>query len=291
MAESTLALNYADLQSEVGFYLGFGRGSSAPYNDTTFSTTQQQTVDACIKSGLRSFYYPDALEGQDAAYTWSFMKPVATLTLGNGQVTIPLPDDFGGIENRMSVNQQGQPGNMFWPVEIVGVGQVYQAQTNLPTTTGRPQMACVEPLKLKDGILSGQRFQLRFFPIADAAYNCIFAYYVNPDYLTNPWPWPYGGMMHAETIRLACLAAAEAYVDDRMQVNAQRFQDRLRASITADMKTKPQTLGYNGDRSDALHTLWGTPGWPYWHYNDQIMVNGVVHGLAIAVGLVMALMA
>jgi len=274
MPESTLSLSYPDLEAEVGYYAGWGRG--AAYGSNAFTTDQQQSIDTVIKQGLRMVYYPDPVDGQESAYSWSFLHPVAKLQVPNSTRTLPMPDDYGGIEGRISVTLPGSVGNMYWPVEFVGVGQVYQAEANFPSTTGRVEMACVEPLKQTTPV-AGQRFQLHVWPLPDQAYNLIFQYYVNPDAITASLPFPLGGMMMAETIRAACLAAAEVTLNDIMGgPNWQRFQARLIAAISADRRMKPQTLGYNGDRSDGYSSLYGRE-WPWNHYQDQITVNGVLY--------------
>jgi len=70
MAESTLSVTYAELKIEVGVFLGFERDSQIWTNDETAD------VEAIIKRGLRQFYAPPPITGQDAPYIWSFLKPV-----------------------------------------------------------------------------------------------------------------------------------------------------------------------------------------------------------------------
>lgn len=74
MAESTLSISYTDIQLEVGRFLG--------YDPTVANWTAAQVseVDRYIQAGYRQFLYPPAVEGVEAGYEWSFLKPTTTIT-------------------------------------------------------------------------------------------------------------------------------------------------------------------------------------------------------------------
>jgi len=77
MAESTLSDAYTNYREEIAFYLGYGRTSG------NWSTDQESTVNSCLKSGLRQFYYPPKLPESTTTHDWSFMHPVTTLSIGS----------------------------------------------------------------------------------------------------------------------------------------------------------------------------------------------------------------
>lgn len=266
MAESTLSLQYKDLERAIGIFLGYGRG--AAFGDTAFTTLQQDVIDQCLASGLRQFYWPKAPDGTGATYEWSFLKPVGVLPIPINVQTVPLYDDFGGMEGQgyLSAGKSTQ----WWPLDFVGIGEVLMRYSELPTTTGRPILIAVEPLKGTTA-QQGTRYQLHIWPITDQPYSLKFQYYVNPDYINTAFPYHMGGAIHAETVRAACLKAAEATLDDQRGLWAVEFEERLLASINADRKLKPQTLGYNGDQSDKRYR---------WNRGDQhgwteVTVRGV----------------
>ncbi len=118
-----------------------------------------------------------------------------------------------------------------------------------PERVGRPELAALQPLK-GTGHNKGQRFQLYVWPTADADYGLSFTYYVNPDALTDSFPHHMGGMAHGETVLESCLAVAEQRLDDKSNVHSMKFRERLAASVSLDRRSKPQSLGYNRDRSD-----------------------------------------
>lgn len=264
--ESSLTAAYNEIAGEVGLFLGYGRG--AANGDVPWTSFQQANIDSAVRSGLRQFYFPPPVQGvTDSSYDWSFLKPTATVDFPVNAKTIPMPDDFGGFEGEITL--QSTSGNYWWTVELRNEGQIRQMYALTPNFSGRPLMAALQPLKGTTGT-QGQRWQLYLFPAADTDYTLQFQYYILPDYLSGAFPYAYGGMAHVETIIESCLEAAERKLDDAATVHAQKFQERLQASISLDRRSKPQALGYNHDRSDNR-------GWrrEWNHYQDHITVKGV----------------
>lgn len=264
MAESTLAIAYAEIAAEVGSYLGFGRGTN--YSDPAWSTQQQNMIDSCCKSGLRQFYYPPPIDASGSTYDWSFLKPTASIGFASGTQTILLPDDFGGFEGVITVS----PANnqVTCPIYLYNEGYIREAYSENPLMTGRPIQAAIQPLKGTTGT-TGQRFQLFFFPIADQAYTLFFQYYLLPDFINGTISYAYGGAQHAETILESCLAIAEQRIDGSQTVHSALFMQRLAASVGKDRQSKAQKLGYNRDNSD------GTGWYRDWnHYQDTILIQG-----------------
>lgn len=248
MPEPTLALTKDDLEGAIGLYLGYGAGT--PNGGPAWTAETQRVVTVLRKSGERQFYYP-AIEGQ--LYSWSFLRPVATLTLASGVSIMVMPDDFGGMEGEITASS---PTSRLWET-VPLTGDVRPLYARNPTLTGRPRLATVEPIKGTTP-LAGQRSQLYVWPVADADYTLQFSYYVNPDAMTGILPYALGGSQHAETLLAAVHAAAELYLDDVREERREYFQERLQASVNADKKLKPQLLGYNRDRSDYRED-------DYWH--------------------------
>lgn len=263
MAESTLALALTDLQSAVGFFLGFGAGSN--FGDPAWTNPQTIQINRCIASGLRQFYFPNP------PYDWSFMAPVTTVVLPDNTSEIQMPDDFGGLDGVITlINPTTQ---CTWALRTQNEGAIREMYQVTPQAVGRPVAVAVRALR-GTAATQGQRSELYFFPISDQEYNVQVKYYINPDALTPANPYPYGGMMHAETIRAAVLAAAEETLDDTQDTWAQKFQQRLMASVNVDRRSKPQVVGYNGDRSDLVGR-WRRSDWHGW---GSVAVNGQVPG-------------
>jgi len=266
LSESTLSLSFNDLQAEVGSFLGWGSGPNPPYNDGAWTPFQQQRILSAVKSGLRNFFFPTPPQG-GPTYDWSFLRPVATLGLSSSAQTVQLPDDFGGFEGQITLLTT--KGMLWHPIQLVNEGQVRERYSFSPNVTGRPQVAALQPLKGTTAT-AGQRWQLFLYPQADQAYTLQFTYYLLCDFLDGGFPFPLGGMAHAETILESCLAVAEQRQDDAQGVHTANFLTRLAASIAADRRNKAQTLGYNRDLSDGPRF-----GLRRDHLQDRIMYKGV----------------
>lgn len=237
MPESSLNTAYTDLLAEVGQFLGPGRDS------TVWSTRESTMFLNILKSGLRRFYWPAPLEGQNVSYEWSFLRPVATLTLLDEADTITLPDDFGVLDGEITISSASE---INFSIPIYGEGAIRAAYSRAPTSTGRPMMAGIVPLK-GTTVNSSQRFELLVFPTADADYTLQMAYTIHPNFLSGTLPYAYGGPAHAETLLESCLAVAEQRLDDAMTVHTVAFRERLAASVSYDQRLKRQQFGYNGD--------------------------------------------
>jgi len=77
MAESTLSLGYDDIQIEIGRLLGYVVTAAAIALWTAETIAE---VDRIIQAGYRQFLYPPAVQGIEAGYEWSFLKPTAEIT-------------------------------------------------------------------------------------------------------------------------------------------------------------------------------------------------------------------
>lgn len=268
----SLALTKADLDAEIGAFLGYGRG--ALQGDSAWTTRQYNDIAAIRKSGERQFYFNPPLPevGIVAGYAWSFLQPVATLTLASGAQTVDLPDDYAGLEGRITLSTTSS--NTWLPLSLVGEGMVRQAYAQQPDATGKPLMAAIRPLRGRGGSW-GQRQELFFYPEADDSYTIQFRYYLAPEALSDANQTLYGGPQHSETILESCLAIAEQRLDDAMTVHTEKFKERLLASINMDRRNKPQLLGPVTDRSDLREAGPNIrrAGWPYWDYS--VTVNGV----------------
>ncbi len=258
MAESTLASDYSEISRRVGTFLGWGSGGRL--GDRAWSAAEQQDVNDFVRSGIRMVH--------NCGYDWSFTKPVTTLTLPSGANTLQLPDDFAGIEDKITLTASSS--RISCAIPICNPGQIREKYVENPLTTGRPEIASVQPLKGTHGT-QGQRQQLYWWPTTDQAYSVQFAYYLNVDFLTGAFPYPYGGAQHAETYVAAAKAAAELDRDDILGgPQAQNFARLLEASKDIDRRNKAQTLGYNGDASNNR----GRPGMRHFRETGGIRVGG-----------------
>lgn len=270
--ESTLNLAYFDLANEVSNWLGYP-DDLLRLDQATLTGQQKAQVGVLqrvLRAGLRRFYNPGPMDN-GVPTDWSFLRPIATISVPAASTGTQLPDDFGGIEGQVTI--QPTIELVWWPLPVRNDGYVLQQQALFPQMVSRPLMCAVTPQK-DAGVTQSQRWRLMIFPTTDQAYNLQLRYYILPDCLSGARPYAYGGAAHAETLKAACLAAAERELNDMIGPMEQYFQDRLIASIAIDRKTKAQNLGYNADNSDERHARM----MPFWHFSDTIKVNGQVYG-------------
>ncbi len=261
MAESSLTLAYFDLANEVSNFLGYPSDLlkvKLPASNLTPAQKQQQkqidTLHRVLKSGLRQFYFPPAIQGTDSPTDWSFLHPTAIVDLPSQATAIQLPEDFGGIEGQITISPT--QGTVWWPITIRNEGYLRNLYALYPNMVSRPMQAALTPLK-GTTVNSSSRMELLIFPKADQDYRLQLQYYVLPDYLSGAFPYAYGGAAHAETLLESCLAIAEQKLDDAMGVHTQKFQERLVASIGMDRKNKAQNLGPNLARGDLTFRPYG----------------------------------
>jgi hypothetical protein len=97
MAESNLSIEFTDLKSEVGVFLGYGRGGTAFADWAAMDPNPEAEVESVVQSGYRRVLYPPAVEGVKPGHEWSFLRPTATLYLGanaaDGVIGADTPGD------------------------------------------------------------------------------------------------------------------------------------------------------------------------------------------------------
>jgi len=267
MAEPNLNLTIEQIKSKLGSFAGWGRGNVL-YSDKAWSAKQQAEIDDAAQSGLRRFYFPAPVDDSGSSYNWSFLTPVSTVLLATGASTVLLPDDFGGIEGKLTI-QTTSTTKQPWRIDWRNEGQIREMYAVTPTRSGCPMYAVVRPLKGTE-VNRSQKWELFIFPLADKDYTIQLTYYVNPNYLDGTTPYAYGGAQHSETILESCLAVMEERLDDASNVHASAFASRLLASISMDRRNKPAKMGYNGDRSDNANSV------NQWRYGSGVAtINGI----------------
>lgn len=240
MAESTLSLGYADFRAEIGRYFSFTR------DPTGWSAVDAAEVNAALHRGVRMFYAPPVLPGERAGHVWTFLRPVTTLSTVAAQGDYDLPDNFGGIDGRITY-ASGTFGVQ--PITLTGEGQIRQYRQSSVLTAGRPTHGAVRPKSTGSGGSVGSRFELLLWPTPDAVHVLTYRYFALQNALTAGNPYPLGGAIHAETVLQACLAAAEStFPGKKDRHHYGLFIERLKASVAHDRAMMaPETLGYNGD--------------------------------------------
>lgn len=271
MSAPTVSVTMDDIRGEVGHFLGYGRG--AALSETTWTTAQTNDIVVLVRSAMNRVCEPLLPDG--STYSWSWLKPFASLTIESGTSRARLPEDFDGFEGPLFL--QGTSATRWFPIDVTNIAHLEHMHATSSSTTGPPRIAAEERDK-ESSPHGSQRSYLRVWPTTDAAYTLRVNYRFSPDTLSGGKPYPPGGPLLGELFMAAAVAVAELKLDDMKGPRWEYFQERLLAAIANDRRRKGQKLGYNGDpgmgRMDGYamrglnhHYGWGNP----------LSVNGVVY--------------
>lgn len=235
MAESELSVSYDDLLKEVAGFLGYGSDSAA------WTAAQLAECDGYVQSGVRRFYYPPAAPGVEVGYAWSFLSPVATLATVADDGAQDLPSDLGRVVGQFHYDESQYRRSIV---------QVTEDQINALIArglgTGRPDVACVRHKAKDPG--TGQRLEVVWWPIPDAAYTLTYKYEAFNGKLSSDNRYPLGGMRHAEVLVESCLAVAEQRANDERGQHTAEFERSLAAAIQQDRRQGATHFGAMGEQ-------------------------------------------
>ena len=245
-AAVTVETTYPTLRTEIADFLGYTRNGE-------WSVDERARLDSILNSGYRQFIYPIPLEGESVAHRWSFLQPTATFDTVASTYKYDMPTAFGAIigdliydedENVHRIIEQTTPG-------------VIDRNRAVNDAEGRPYLFALRPKAV--AMTSLQTTELMLYPTADAAYGIVYHFDAKVDPITSTNLYPLGGQAHSETILQSCrdMAAAQ-YKDDPGGLHHGLFLERLRASVEADRRLSPKTLGFNNDGRKIIHTRHGS---------------------------------
>lgn len=237
MAESTLSLGYPDIASEVAKKLGL------PTDAADRSAAEIALIDDIMQSGVRQFYFPPILPGEEHVHQWSFLKPTTTLATVADDYDYDLPDAFGYIDGELTFAASDNQGG---PLKKVGEGQIRVWREAGGDDSGVPSFYAVRPKSATAGT-TGQRWELLLWPTPDAIYTLSYKYAALAGAISTGSPYPLGGMSHAETVLQSCLAVAEMRDMGVHGPEWEGFIDRLRTSVSLDRSHAPEYFGFCGD--------------------------------------------
>jgi hypothetical protein len=162
-----------------------------------------------------------------------------------------LPDNFGGLVG--DIHFEATTG--FPPIRVTSVHDIERERMDSGNIVEyRPRKAAVRVRDLPSGTSAGQRYELMLWPVPDSAYVLRYQYVALHSKIDATNIYPLGGMAHAQTIVVSCLAVAERRGPD---INSTKYQEQflqmLAASIAHDRRAyTPETLGYNSDENTSI---------------------------------------
>ena len=234
MPESSLILSRDDLYAEWGHRLGYGRTVEA------WNTDQLEDVRAVARTALRKVYF--------CGHSWSYLRPLGTVTTVSGVADYDLSDDFGGMTDPWLTFAEGI-GYGRIPVVMENVIRDRRAAT---TSTGIPTRAAIRP-KRNTGT-AGTRWELLLWPEPSGAWDLSFRYELMPGALTDERPYPVGSAHLSELFRLSGHAVIEKEYDHEEGPMVRDFENELARAIQRDASLhSPKTLGCMGPAQGLSH--------------------------------------
>lgn len=164
-----------------------------------------------------------------------------------------LPQNLGGIIPPVTLVSGGLD---YGGVTLVPDGEIRKLNQTSASRTGRPQLCAVVPVSAQ--LNDGQQYNLLVYPSPDGDYTLQFRYFHLANKLDENIVFAWGGSAHSETLKQACFASAELYLDDTRGFEWERYIERLSASVAFDRAaTAPQNLGYmTGHRGTGGESDW-----------------------------------
>jgi hypothetical protein len=204
---------------------------------------QSASADSVLETGMGFFLNPPLVDLAALPYSWTFMRPVLTIDTAADQREYELPDNFERFIGDFTYDADLET---YPSIKLTTEERLRRLFTD-HDATAPPQLAAV---KIDDGDGSApQRQILILHPTPDDTYKLRVRYEVTYIPLSESRPYPPGGPAHYETIKAACLAAAELRKEKKYGPMYNLFLDRLRSSIATDLRRGGEHYGYLGDSS------------------------------------------
>ena len=214
----SLTVTYSEIQRSVARRLGY------PLASANRSVDEQQSIDDAVRTAMRWFYFPAG----EMAHEWSFLRRYYSITLQAGQNWYELPSDYERIASTASVSINDHPLKATTEDGI-------RLRISGENLSGVPEYCAVRNMQIE----GDTRYEFGVYPTPDATSTLSFWYLFSPDQISETNPEPLGGAVHADTIMLGCLAAAEIQMNPELMagessVHYQLFNEKLAAAVLTD---------------------------------------------------------
>lgn len=245
--------------------------TSAPYSTGTIAVTNASDTVTLTTGTWPTWANAGEIEVGDVRYdvierVSSSVIKLATNYLGttaSGQTytlrgaQILLPDNFGSVEGQVTYASTDWSGG----VNLTNEMKIRSLREG-SSTTGRPTQCAIRWRTTT--ATSGQRCEMMFDPIPDAAYVLQFRMNLLMNKLDQAHPYHLGGMKMSETVKAACIAAGDYILNSRKDRAYEEFVTLLQASIADDRRSNAPTY-----LTDEM------AGYDRGRYSTEFQINGV----------------
>lgn len=229
--DGTLQVSYGQLCETVARFLGYDPGNLAD--------DQTAEVDSYVQAGVRSFYFPPAVNGIEAGYEWSFLRAVGTLTATKDVSIAAVPDNLARIMGDFYF----EPQEYLPSIVQVTEHRVMQEHQRDPQV-GRPRIFAARFTQSYGA--HGQVQEVIFWPTPDKDYRLTYRFEAYTGRLSDLNPCPLGGTRYSELVTESCLAVAEQRANDERGLHTERFMELLAAGIETDRRNSARNYGFMG---------------------------------------------
>lgn len=211
---------YNDVAMQIGRVLDHG------YDPAGWSDFQNNEIGSVAKGGYNTFI---------GAHPWSFQQSKQTVSLVADQEFLPLPEDFGGMVGGFSYGADVEQRN----IPIVNLQKILSLRS-VDARVGPPEFAAVV-VDPGDGT-ARMTWKAEFYPTPNTNDELVFTIKIVPQQFNESNSYPLGSAFHPETIKAACLAAAELHKTGQRGARHEHYQDLLAQSIEQDKLLNPETV-------------------------------------------------
>lgn len=232
---------FVTLYTDVGEYY---------YSTRSLSADQIANAKRWTNEGYMEFIkgaWTDPNTGMRRPHQWSFLHPQATLAVTSADETTALPSSF----LRFAEDRLYYPAASGWP-PIIQVTPVKMAEllNGQQGVAGRPQCFCLEPITLTPG--TGQRWRVRWYPIADGDYTLYYRYDAAATPMTDDAEYPLGGVLHGPTITQWGRAFCEKQMTKVLGPERQLAESMQADSVLQDLSLDAPNLGQSSSTTRRL---------------------------------------
>ena len=224
----SLTVTYSEIQRSVARRLGY------PLASANRSSDEQDSINDAIRTGLRWFYFPTG----EMTHEWSFLVKLYETTLVAGQNYYDLPSNYERVASAVSLSTNDHPLTATTEesirLRITGEG-----------LSGKPEYCAVRSMQIE----GDTRYEFGVYQRRMQRERCrsgiCFLLKLFPTQTLSRW-----AVVHADTIMLGCLAAAEAQMNPEI-----RWQAKVVFTINCSMKNWLRLccqIAYSEERSNGL---------------------------------------
>lgn len=158
-----------------------------------------------------------------------------------------LPAEFDGVFDG-NLNYKTNDNTNWPPIKLVSP-EMIRLEKQHYNNADRPLCASIQPKEFS--AITGQRWQITFFPTPNQSWTFYGRYKVNAQMIDAVNKFPLGGTAMSEVLLESCLAVAEKRFVEDSKIHQEEFKLLLAQAIDNDADAfSPDFLGYNSDNSE-----------------------------------------